>query len=251
MVLVSGFPDQSLNGMYLRQPPYDNIDNQPHYIIMKSVFQERRHLFFSKNANSWRICPLCNEDDGSLAISSSDKITGRWQVIGEPIIAREVKITPVTMSDLTTRHIRKRVTKEEEEGEEKEKEEKEFSGAEKLIVNEYLEMESLFEKTLKWSDSNHESLLFSNRTHVVSFLSIHPRQMKKRHASKFCWSFWHKIIFKLENLWMKSMLNIMRYWVLLLRFLFLSFPFFFFLQLIFFIFPSHNRNREHIRKHRN
>ena len=47
----------------------------------------------------------------------------------------------------------------------------------KEVVNEYLEMENLFSKTLKWSESNHESLLFSNENHVVSFLSLDPKKM--------------------------------------------------------------------------
>ena len=41
-------------------------------------------------------------------------------------------------------------------------------------------MEELWDNTVKWNDGNHECLLFSNTTHVVSFLSLDPEKMRQK-----------------------------------------------------------------------
>ena len=43
----------------------------------------------------------------------------------------------------------------------------------------FLALEKLFEKTKRWADSNHECLLFSNKNHIVSFMSMDPKVMRK------------------------------------------------------------------------
>ena len=80
-ILVSGCENQggSLsvkeNGVYLRQPPYDDINNKAHYILIIDE-KERRHLFFDNRG--WQICPVCTDEEGTHCMSMSTNITGRW-----------------------------------------------------------------------------------------------------------------------------------------------------------------------------
>jgi hypothetical protein len=43
-----------------------------------------------------------------------------------------------------------------------------------------LDAEALQDTLLRWNDSNHECLLFSNRSHVVNFLSLDPKKLRER-----------------------------------------------------------------------
>jgi ABC-type glutathione transport system ATPase component len=43
-----------------------------------------------------------------------------------------------------------------------------------------LDSEALQDTLLRWNDSNHECLLFSNESHVVSFLSLDPKRMREK-----------------------------------------------------------------------
>ena len=69
------------NGVYLRQPPYDDINKNPHYIrIIDEKEGERRHIFMGDN-HGWQICPICTDEEGTYCMSISKKITGRWRSI--------------------------------------------------------------------------------------------------------------------------------------------------------------------------
>ena len=60
-------PDSSCScdddGVYLRQPPYDDINKYPHYIKDRDHPKKRRHLFLS-NHRDYVVAPQCNEDQG-------------------------------------------------------------------------------------------------------------------------------------------------------------------------------------------
>ena len=85
-ILVSGCEDGGSlsvkeNGVYLRQPPYDDIKNKPHYIcIIDEKESDLRHLFVA-NDHSWQICPICTDEEGSYCMSTSKDITGTWRSI--------------------------------------------------------------------------------------------------------------------------------------------------------------------------
>ena len=81
-ILVSGCEDGGSlsvkeNGVYLRQPPYDDINKNPHYIRIIDE-SERRHIFFCDDIG-WQICPSSTNEDGTFCISTSKNITGRWR----------------------------------------------------------------------------------------------------------------------------------------------------------------------------
>ena len=45
-------------GLYLRLPPYDNVNGKPHYL--KQTPAPRRHIFYSTQEGCWVLCPICN-----------------------------------------------------------------------------------------------------------------------------------------------------------------------------------------------
>ena len=170
-----GFPSVDENGVYERQPPYDNVSNKPHYIKLEGT---RRHLFYMDN--QWQICPLCNLDEGAFAICKRSNFPGAvWSVIPNDIVERRVVISKVLYDAHPVE------TPQEEKIEMLPDFMVEEDAADRILqkknedFQEFLALEKLFEKTKKWQDSNHESLLFSNKNHVVSFLSMDPKTMKR------------------------------------------------------------------------
>ena len=169
-----GFPSSDENGVYERQPPYDNVSGKPHYIKLEGT---RRHLFYMDS--QWQICPLCNLDEGAFAICNKVSFQGAvWSVIPNDIVERGVSISKVLYDSNPIE------TPQEEKIEMLPDFMLEEDSAERILqkknedFQEFLALEKLFEKTKKWQDSNHESLLFSNKNHVVSFLSMNPKKMK-------------------------------------------------------------------------
>ncbi len=164
-IKVAGFKDPDENGVYLRQPPYDDIEGKPHYLKMPV----RRHLFWGSKDNAWRICPLCNEEEGAFAVSETKELLGRWKVMGEDKYERSITVVKVSLDEYNALRLGRGSYAVEEKPKKQGEEE----------VNEYLALEELFNRTLKWSDSNHECLLFSNHNHVVSFMSMDPKKMRR------------------------------------------------------------------------
>ena len=166
---IKGFPTKDENGTYHRQPPYDDINNQPHYIKTQGT---RRHLFYSEREAMWQICPVCTDDEGAFGIAQS--LASRWSVMPDDIVEKSVKFVSKKHGGPSAK------PKEQEEVESFF-----FDEAEELMIrkdedfNEFLKLERLFEKTKRWADSNHECLLFSNVNHIISFLSMNPKIMKK------------------------------------------------------------------------
>jgi hypothetical protein len=135
------------DGIYLRQPVYDDINGQPHYIRHVEGTTARRHLFFSSN-RCWVVAPQCNEDEGSF-ISSQDLI--HWSYIPADRQENGCKFS-IRYSEV---------------GNEQKKDEMD-DGDSSGVYN--LEL-------LPWQDSNHECILFNNEAHTVVFLSAKPSKM--------------------------------------------------------------------------
>ena len=172
------------NGIYLLQPPYDDIDNHSHYIMMKADY--RRHLFWGPDSG-WQISPTCTNEEGAYCMSVTASIEGRWRSMPPDRIEDRAEFLYITETDYeeyskkptmsynqaatrvknpnANKHIAIETTATNEEDEENKSEEQ--------------TMEELWDNTVKWNDSNHECLLFSNENHVVSFLSLDPEKMRK------------------------------------------------------------------------
>ena len=163
---LSGFPRDTENGLYLRQPPYDDINKKPHYIKLEPT---RRHLFHT--GFRWVICPVCTLEEGFLANSGS---FNRWDI--KPPDAQEpnVKINLVQFKDEEDV-----VVQEEGNIYMVDEETEDLLHRREEELEEYLRLEKLFERTKKWSESNHECLLFSNTNHIVSFMSMNPQKMEE------------------------------------------------------------------------
>ena len=193
-IQVSGFKlkancVEDENGLYLQQPPYDNIAGKPHYI--KTEKDYRRHLFWSEAEGLWQICPVCSNEEGAFGLSATTDIFGKWRTIppdkteskshfefldyhqwatscGIPMEKRQ-KATAVSSNSASAVSSGKGKKDKEEEDEEIDE-----------ISNELIFMEELWDNTVKWNDSNHECLLFSNEQHVVRFLSLDPKKMREK-----------------------------------------------------------------------
>ena len=94
-VQVSGSKEADENGVYLRQPAYDDIDNNPHYIYHIADSSKRKHLFSDSTSHVsvsyWVICPQCNQDEGTDAISVGKELCGMWMTM--PPLQRERHVT--------------------------------------------------------------------------------------------------------------------------------------------------------------
>eukprot|EP00339_Tiarina_fusa_P012556 CAMPEP_0117006680 /NCGR_PEP_ID=MMETSP0472-20121206/6824_1 /TAXON_ID=693140 ORGANISM="Tiarina fusus, Strain LIS" /NCGR_SAMPLE_ID=MMETSP0472 /ASSEMBLY_ACC=CAM_ASM_000603 /LENGTH=1949 /DNA_ID=CAMNT_0004708219 /DNA_START=485 /DNA_END=6331 /DNA_ORIENTATION=+ len=154
------------NGTYLLQPPYDNIAGHPHYIMNCNTY--RRHLFWSEIEQLWQICPVCNNEEGAFALSCTNNIEGQWKCIPDDISEAKAKFEFISLAQwrvITGQKVEKKQDRKER------------------ISNDYVEietMEEIWDNTVKWNDSNHECLLFSNEVHVVRFLSLDPKKMRDR-----------------------------------------------------------------------
>lgn len=175
---ISNVPGQTLstneNGVYLRQPPEDDIAGNPHYIKLptKSDSSDRRHLFWSQKEARWQICPVCNEDQGAYALSvDKNLLTSSWRFVPSDQKERNLKFTDVTLR-------------------EREEQKSRYGQVTSPFFNRKEEVElddsdidhdmKFFSRLTRWNDSNHECLLFSNENHNVSFLSLKPDVMKAK-----------------------------------------------------------------------
>ena len=183
IVQVTGYAE--INGRYVRQPKYDDIAGHPHYMQSEP---NRRHLFMrfssssssfclkcdpsphSEKDNTWRICKTCTEEEGALVVSETNDFRRRWMTMPPRVHERQITMKEVTYKERNAMYSRAGYADEEEQEKDEEKEEE----------DEYLLLERLFEKTVKWNESNHECLLFSNYNHVVSLLSMDPKKMKRQ-----------------------------------------------------------------------
>jgi hypothetical protein len=149
-------------GTYVRETPDNDIAGRAHYIKHKG---ERRHLFWKPSENAWQISPVCNDDEGAYALSSTHNIEGVWKSIPASLVEQQFTFEMLTQQELEDRENPNRGADAEQQ---EEKLKGVLSGAE------------IQETLLKWNDSNHECLLFSNESHVVHFLSLDAKIMKNK-----------------------------------------------------------------------
>ena len=187
------------NGIYVRQPPYDDISNHPHYIMHISK-SERRHLFWGPD-DGWQISPVCNNDEGAFCMSLTNNISGLWRSMPPDIEEDRGTIEYIYKDDeqkyktknpisyqLSDVHVRDQFSPPNTSKSSNHDHDPDHgtqidsssanSGSHK--DDDDNSMISLWDNTLKWNDGNHESLLFSNETHVVSFLSLNPKELREK-----------------------------------------------------------------------
>ena len=173
---VTGFAHGDCNGIYLRQPLYSNINNQPHYAKGLGEGEgERRHIF---KDFMWFLCPVCTPDEGVLGTSTDLR---RWNIKPPDTVEREVQIREIHQGEWDPESrtiIAPGGSSSSEPAEADENEDEELLAQKSEDFLEFLKLENLFRKTKRWADSNHECLLFSNTNHIVSFLSMNPNEMR-------------------------------------------------------------------------
>ena len=192
-VSVNGYE----NGIYLRQPEYDNINNKPHYIkIIDASKGLRRHLYHEKT-NGWVICPKCTMEEGAFCMSNAAAVDKQWKVVPPDVIEDRATFIIISKDDINEYKSKiesyENCTPRDRDDEKKSKlvlreskvsfdDHNQSSDDHDDIDDENEEgatMELLWDNTLKWNDSNHECVLFSNKTHVVSFLSLNSDRLRK------------------------------------------------------------------------
>jgi hypothetical protein len=74
--IVKGMDD----GIYLRLPPENDINNHPHYLLDST--HHIRHIFWQ---DGWNLAPESNSKFGSCMMSATADIEGKWRTMGESI----------------------------------------------------------------------------------------------------------------------------------------------------------------------
>jgi len=159
--ITGGKVGLDLDGVYLRQPEYDDIHGEPHYIKHgeEGENEQRRHLFRASPPQvDWQISPVCNDDEGCFAISQGSDIDGDWTVEADDV--REEGHTLELIWEGQEDRGRK--------------------GVKEVNIEEKEEGLDPLKDMIKWNDSNHECLIFSNRNHVVHFMSLDSKLMRVR-----------------------------------------------------------------------
>lgn len=168
-------------GEYLRQPPYDDIDGHPHYIYRNTEADYHRHIFWSTAEERWQLCPVCNNEQGAFSLSLSKSLESTWLVIPANTNEGGIAARPIRRSDRLTflsAADREAIEQQKQREEAQEQVLQEAGEVDELDRDSTTAMKLLQMSTVSWNDSNHECLLFSNHTHVVSFLSLDPRKMR-------------------------------------------------------------------------
>ena len=163
---ATGFSLSECNGIYYRQPTYSDINGKPHYIKLEG---ERRHIF---RDFMWFLCPVCTVDEGTLGTSTDLR---RWNIKPPDTVETDVVVKEILRGDCDLEA--PQIVSPGSNSEENDEDEELLSQKSEEFL-EFLKLESLFKNTKRWADSNHESLLFSNTNHIVSFLSMNPDQMR-------------------------------------------------------------------------
>lgn len=168
-VVISGSREADENGIYIRQPPFDDIDGQPHYICHTPGSSKRKHLFFDKSGSIWVLCPQCNQDEGTDAFSQTKDKFGMWLTMPPMIHERDVQVAWVYSSGQVVDAKRRETAPKTGLQLEPEPEPQAAPNDDGFLSAHALKA---------WGDSNHEAMLFSNKTHTVTFLSQDPKKMK-------------------------------------------------------------------------
>ncbi|CAE7456062.1 RNF213, partial [Symbiodinium sp. CCMP2456] len=144
---LTGSPEEylvPLNGMYLRQPKDENVNGKAHFVLERP----RRHLFWDTGMDTWCIAHVCHSDEGVYAKSSRAALLGPYVTMGRDEQVPNARVSFVTAGEEAGAAARREPEQEED-----------FP-------------------LLRWEDSSHDCMLFSNRKHQVCFLSSQPTKLR-------------------------------------------------------------------------
>ncbi|CAE7238243.1 RNF213 [Symbiodinium microadriaticum] len=163
---IGGNCSSTEDGVYLRQPPYDDINGHPHFIKMSDKLGEgvRRHFFYSR-FRRWIIAPQCNEDDGYFIMSENGQYSNTWLFLPPDAPERKAQF---------------QIIRQRGEDDVSDSKLPGIALANDSNMADDLEEFPLFDlELLRWQDSNHECILFNNDAHTVAFLCANPTLMSK------------------------------------------------------------------------
>ena len=166
---IGGNCSSTEDGVYLRQPPFDDINGHPHYIKMSGIIGEegRRHFFYSK-FRRWIIAPQCNEDEGYFIMSEAGQFSTQWLFLPPDAWERKARFEVMRCGGEDSTDVTDGAGEMlPEDGEE---DTDGFDGGDSARFDEEL---------LRWQDSNHECILFNNEAHTVAFLCANPTLMSR------------------------------------------------------------------------
>lgn len=89
------------NGIYLRQPPYDDIEGRPHYIMLNGTL--RRHLFYKPLEKAWQISPVCTDFEGAFALSATNNLDGVWRTVPPELVESNANVEVLRRSGKPSR----------------------------------------------------------------------------------------------------------------------------------------------------
>ncbi|KAH9251570.1 hypothetical protein BASA81_010609 [Batrachochytrium salamandrivorans] len=165
------------NGTYIKQPDNEKVNGRPQYVLRSPELTargEQRHLIYSNLTKCWKINPTCEEDEGSNLIQQGmhhNPDQGAWQRIPGDVVDN-VRFTPMLAKPKTATSSFSSVAVaaqgEEEEKDEDDDDEDADNGENQLA------------HLVPWSSSNHESMLFSNKTSTLAFFSLRPSRLREK-----------------------------------------------------------------------
>lgn len=161
------------NGVYVKQPDKEKVNGRLQYVLRSPPLTargEQRHLLYSTAIKGWKINPTCEEDEGSNLIQQGmhhNPDQGAWQKIPGDVVDN-VRFAPVLAKSKPPSVVA--VTAQEEDGEDGEEEDNEDED----------DGEHQLAHLVPWSSSNHESMLFSNKTSTLAFFSLRPLRLRER-----------------------------------------------------------------------
>jgi hypothetical protein len=169
-----------IDGLYLKLNMKQNICNRPHY--QKKTVNAERHIFFDDEMKRWVICPRGDLRKGILAKSTGESLFEGWSICVQRGVDEisftspppDVGVNAVAQ----TRPEVPQVSKAHESTPQNFHSETQTENGQMLEskltiddLNEYFKMENFFSNTLKWSQSNHNVLIFSHLTKTVNILT--------------------------------------------------------------------------------
>ena len=175
--LIQGLPDYffvSMNGLYIA-----HSENGKNGYKLQCDSEYALYFYFDEFYETWYIGPTMNGGKAIAYAKTYDLVD--WLVFRN----KSLEITEGTDNDYT-------VTKQDEPMSDNNQHALTEGKVEEVALNgnkygqsmvsreEIEEMERMWRNTIKWNESNHDCILFSNKTNAVKILTLHPEQMKER-----------------------------------------------------------------------
>jgi hypothetical protein len=186
------------DGIYIRLPPQEDINNQPHYY--KESVDHPRHLYFvirkDKNIVFWAIAKTCNaEVMGACAYTENRRVgeincftTSNYKYYPQNQIEQDLKIKVVRPEDDVAALVNSLVVKGTAPANgttsaatnnvsvSSTSSMQVVEASDQALPESYhaarCEQAELHVELTRWKDSNHECVFFNNDTGIVSFLSL-------------------------------------------------------------------------------